>query len=48
MYKIDQNVKSVNIDDNKSSYVFWYDLDEGLSKTFLNNIKDLHGWPFFY
>jgi len=34
-------LKSVNIDDNKSSYVFWYDLDEGLSKTFLNNIKDL-------
>ena len=34
-------LKSVNIDDNKSSYVFWYDLDESMFKIFLNDIKNL-------
>ena len=34
-------LKSANIEDNTSNYVFWYDLDESQFDNFLNNIKSL-------
>ncbi len=34
-------LKSANIEHNKSTYVFWYDLDENQIKSFLNNLKKL-------
>ena len=34
-------LKSANIEQNKSTYIFWYDLDENQTEKFLNNFKKL-------
>ena len=34
-------LKSANIDYNKSNYIFWYDLDEKKTDSFLKNIKNV-------
>ena len=34
-------LKSANIEENTSSYIFWYNLDDKNINTFLNDIKSL-------
>mgnify|MGYP001229922333 CR=1 FL=1 len=34
-------LKSANIEQNKSTYIFWYDLDENQTESFLSNTKKL-------
>ena len=34
-------LKSANIEQNKSTYIFWYDLDDNLTESFLSNIKKI-------